>query len=322
MSAKSIARMFGAFCLLFVLLLAATQVVSRPGRQVKPQRSPGLKYEIDFEGETLGRFPSVEGIGAETEVIGYQVESVGGSVDAPGSTRYLDFVARRSCLGKKGYLATSPILEEWRQALADGEADLRDGSVSIFDRKGDIIWRWQLMRGFPKSWKVNGFDDESGTTEEVIEFVVDEVDIGFATWAPSDRPYPECEYELSVDGVLLGVFQEADCGTESATVEYQESGESIVRKLPGTIRASPLVLRKGHLFSSALWDWHKTISAGTLEVHDLELTRRSGMAAETTTVQFYNCWPCAVKMSSLDGKGSDIMTAEIKFVVESFEPLE
>jgi len=104
-------------------------------------------------------------------------------------------------------------------------------------------------------------------------------------------------FTVEIEGVQAGYFKGVDgLQTEIEVIEFQDGDDYFLRKRPGRSKFSDVTLKKGYVVT--LFD-----NAGT-EVRRWDL---------------YECWPKSWKVNAFDGKGNDVVTEEITFVVEDMK---
>jgi phage tail-like protein len=142
--------------------------------------------------------------------------------------------------------------------------------------------------------------------------------------AANDRdfdPAGRFTFIVDIDGVTSGPFMLVS-GIESETevIEYRSGNDRAVRKKPGLVKYSNIILKRGYTGNSELWNWYRTVINGQVE-------RRSGsivlMRADRTEIDRYNffeAFPVRYKTFELDGTdGISPMMEEIEITVEFFE---
>lgn len=121
-----------------------------------------IKVEID--GVTQGVFHAVEGLASESEVLHWD-DSIP-YPQVPGSPRLTRLVLKRPY---------DPLLNGlwgWRQSVADGNVQMRDGHILIFNASGQLAAHWVFHQGWPSRWEVPVVKaDSEEPAEEIIEIV-------------------------------------------------------------------------------------------------------------------------------------------------------
>jgi len=136
-----------------------------------------------------------------------------------------------------------------------------------------------------------------------------------ATGASAD-PLASFGFNVEIDGITEASFRECS-GLESITevIESREArkGVIVVKKLPGALKWSNIILKRG-VTTSSLWEWRKQVEDGLI----VEARRNGSIVLYDTTnkevarFNFANGWPCR-------WKGPDIIAADSKVAVEEIE---
>lgn len=156
---------------------------------------------------------------------------------------------------------------------------------------------------------------------------------GAALSAPTRRmesfgdPIGNYNFRVEIDGVDAGQFASVDgLSVEQEVVEYRDGDDYFVRKRPGRVKYGDITLKKGYVATTVLNDWIEAARLGkgdytrknmSIVLHDN--SDPTGGEAEVQRWNLLECFPKSWKMSSLDGKGNDVLTEEVVVVVEWFE---
>lgn len=131
---------------------------------------------------------------------------------------------------------------------------------------------------------------------------------------------------LWLGGVAAGRFSECSgIGSENETIEHRvvnEHGVEVVTQLPGRLRYSNIVLKRGLISgNTALWDWRKEIEEG-----GIASARRNGSVVlldqnsePLAQWDFTNAWPSKVTGPTPSAGGSDVGVEELTLAVERWE---
>jgi phage tail-like protein len=140
------------------------------------------------------------------------------------------------------------------------------------------------------------------------------------------RPYPDpkLRYRIEVDGQSVGSFSSLDGPSLSFEVlEFREGGDPTAapKKLPGRVKWGDVVLKRGFVNRSFFENWIRGMLEDPNKVprKNLSLVVLDDSLTEVKRYNLYNCWPSSWKSSSLDGKGSGVLTEEVVVVIEYFE---
>jgi phage tail-like protein len=130
-----------------------------------------------------------------------------------------------------------------------------------------------------------------------------------------------------IDGVEAGHFMGVDgLSIEQEVIEYQDGDDHVLRKRPGRVKYGDVTLKKGYVASTVLNNWIERARYGngqyerksmSIILHDNAKTTDG--ASEVKRWNCFECFPKSWKISSLDGKGNDVITEEMVVVIEWFE---
>jgi phage tail-like protein len=127
---------------------------------------------------------------------------------------------------------------------------------------------------------------------------------------------------LEIDGGIKGFFTEVGgLDSEHEVVEHRVSddkGNAVIQKIPGNIKYSNIVLRRGITDDRSLHDWRQEIIDGKVES-----ARKNGSIvmygpdmSERVRYNFERGWPCKLKGPSLDAKKNEVAVEELEICVE------
>jgi phage tail-like protein len=139
-------------------------------------------------------------------------------------------------------------------------------------------------------------------------------------------PIGNYNFRVTIEGVEAGQFTAVDgLSVEQEVIEYQNGDDPLTRKRPGRVKYGDVTLKKGYLATTILNDWIEQARIGrgdyarksmSIILHD-NTDPVAGGAIKTWNC--HQCFPKSWKMSSLDGKGNDVLTEEIVIAIEYFE---
>ncbi len=135
-------------------------------------------------------------------------------------------------------------------------------------------------------------------------------------------------FGVEIDSIVIGTFKEVSgIDSTAAVVEYREStatGQSVLRKIPGSVSWSDVTLRKRLDTQMELWEWHQQVLEG-----DIDQARRSGsivMFDSTLTERarwnFVNGWPSAWRGADFDAAADEIALEELTISHEGLERVD
>ena len=139
-------------------------------------------------------------------------------------------------------------------------------------------------------------------------------------------PVGNYNFKVEIEGVDAGHFTAVDgLNIEQEVIEYQNGDDPLLRKRPGRVKYGDITLKKGYLATTILNDWIEAARCGhgdyvrkamSIVLHD---NSDPGAGGEIKRWNCHQCFPKSWKMSSLDGKGNDVLTEEMVIVIEYFE---
>ena len=127
-------------------------------------------------------------------------------------------------------------------------------------------------------------------------------------------------FRVEIEGVTQGSFTAVQ-GLEISVdvVNYADGSDLIARKRPGRVRYSNIVLKRGYLNNTELWDWFKTVADGRAERRAGSIILMADDGTEVTRYNFFEAWPCRWKGFDFDAGYSDALVEEIELAVERIE---
>jgi len=128
---------------------------------------------------------------------------------------------------------------------------------------------------------------------------------------------------LEIDGITEHVFTEVTgFETENEVIDHRTTGKSgnlVQQKIPGALKYSNVVARRGLTDDMKLWNWRQQVVNGQIQA-----SRKSGTltcySPEMTPIaiyQFTNGWPAIYKGPDANSTQNEIATEEITIAVET-----
>lgn len=127
-------------------------------------------------------------------------------------------------------------------------------------------------------------------------------------------------FRVEIEGVTQGAFT-AVGGLESTTdvIEYIDGSDGTVRKRPGRTRYANIVLKRGVLMNSELWNWYSSVASGKIERKAGSVVVLGDDQSEKYRYNFYEAWPCRWKSLDLDGESERTLVEELELAVERID---
>ena len=109
--------------------------------------------------------------------------------------------------------------------------------------------------------------------------------------------------------------------SEIEIIEYRDGSDPVssVRKLPGLVKHSNLVLKRGMSKSSELYDWFKETSKGRVERRDILVKILNEENEPVAVWKMQNCWPTKYSGSVLKAKDSGIVIETLEIATEQVD---
>ncbi len=138
-------------------------------------------------------------------------------------------------------------------------------------------------------------------------------------------PISAFSFALEIQGITEATFREASgFGSESEVIEYKEQGakgQTIVHKIPGTLKWQNVNLKRGITSNLELWKWRQKIIDGQIETARLDgsIVGYDENGAEKIRYNFKRGWPSKWTASALNAQGHDPIIEEIEIAHEGME---
>jgi phage tail-like protein len=127
-------------------------------------------------------------------------------------------------------------------------------------------------------------------------------------------------FTVQVEGIAAGYFKNVEgLSMELEVIEFQDGDDLLLRKRPGRTKYGDITLKKGYVVTPDLQKWWEETVAGSLTRKTITVQLKDNTGNIVQTWVAYECWPKAWKINGLDGKGNDVVTEEIVFVVEQLK---
>lgn len=144
--------------------------------------------------------------------------------------------------------------------------------------------------------------------------------------ALSGDPLVGFNFMVEISGVITGYFQEASgLGSESEVIEHKiiakGAKESIVRKIPGRLKWSDIVLKRGITGNMDFYDWRKQVEQGAVESarKDGSVVMYDQTHTEVARWNFSKGWPSKISGPSVKADGNDVGVEELTIVHEGIK---
>ncbi|HET9809270.1 MAG TPA: phage tail protein [Candidatus Limnocylindria bacterium] len=127
-------------------------------------RLSSFQVAITFDGMATAYFRSVAGLSVEIEVVEFRE---GGQNEVthklPGRVKYPNLVL------KQGFTGSAGDLLKWTLRIAAGTPEAKNGSIAVYDAKGQPVATYTIANAWPVKWE--GPDFDASSNEVAIETI-------------------------------------------------------------------------------------------------------------------------------------------------------
>lgn len=128
------------------------------------------------------------------------------------------------------------------------------------------------------------------------------------------------KFKIEIEGVTQGAFAACD-GLEARVdvVDFSDGDNLTARKRPGRTRFANIVLRRGMVNNTELWNWFKAVTEGQIQRKAGSVIVCGDDGNELFRYNFFEGWPCRWKSLELDADKPGTLVEEIEIAVEKIE---
>ena len=138
-------------------------------------------------------------------------------------------------------------------------------------------------------------------------------------------PLTGYHFYLELDGLVEAQFRECSgLDSESNIIEFKEAGKggvTVIKKVPGELKWSNIVLKRGVTGDMKLWEWRKQVEDG-----DVVKARKNGSIvlydqrnSEIARYNFEAGWPSKITGPQLNANNNDIAIEEVTIAHEGLK---
>src|SRR5512141_96344 len=138
--------------------------------------------------------------------------------------------------------------------------------------------------------------------------------------AEASDPYRAYNFKLVIQGVTEGHFTECEgLGVKVEAIKYREAGNNqVVRRIPGRVEYSDVVLRYGLTKSHEAWDWLMTAIKGQVQRKNVSILMLDpDGVTEVMRWDLVNAWPSEWRGAQLDALSHEIAIDTLTLVFET-----
>ena len=140
-----------------------------------------------------------------------------------------------------------------------------------------------------------------------------------ATSLRSD-PYGIAHFEIEIDGMRESGFLKVS-GLEGRVEveEYREGGDFGVRKAPGSVSYSNIVVSRGMTSSTELWDWWERVRNGDVDRRNLSIVMLDDSRQAVARWQVQSAWPVRYSAPDLNAESDDVAIETLELTHEGID---
>jgi phage tail-like protein len=135
-------------------------------------------------------------------------------------------------------------------------------------------------------------------------------------------PYGQFNFQVEIDNVVVAGFSEASgLTTDTNIIEYREGSENVgtVRKLPGLMKYTNIVLKRGWTADIKLWNWRKKVIDGQTQRTTGAIILLDESRAPALRWHFTAGWPSKWEGPALNAKTSEVAIETLEITHEGLE---
>jgi phage tail-like protein len=134
-------------------------------------------------------------------------------------------------------------------------------------------------------------------------------------------PLAQCNFLVEIDGVVRAGFSEVSgLSTDTNVFEYRNGNETgTTRKLPGLMKYSNIVLKRGFTKDTALWTWRKAVIDGKTKRTSGSIILLDEARNPALRWNFREGWPSKWDGPALNGKTSEVAIETLEIAHEGLE---
>lgn len=121
------------------------------------------RFTVEIDGITRASFQEVTGFDSSVEIKEYR--EGGDNI----TTRKLPMQVKYSNIQLKWGMTDDTELYDWHMSVVKGDIERKNGSIVLFNRKGEEVARWNFVRAWPTKW--DGPDLKADGNELAVELV-------------------------------------------------------------------------------------------------------------------------------------------------------
>lgn len=142
-----------------------------------------------------------------------------------------------------------------------------------------------------------------------------------------DDPYSGLNFQVIINGVfddgnsVRGAFCEVSgLDFEITPIEYRNGAEAMTaRKVPGLVKYSNIVLKRGIIGDIGFWQWIKSVLDGQPMRANGAIILLDEARQPVMTWKFRRAWPCKYTGPTLNAKNNEVAIESLELCHEGLE---
>jgi phage tail-like protein len=141
--------------------------------------------------------------------------------------------------------------------------------------------------------------------------------------ADREDPLVAFLFGLEIEGKLSGFFTNVGgIGSETEVVQQKvvntETGETIIRQIPGRLTWTPITLKRGVTSQMDIWDWRQAVVEGKIDAArtNCSIIAYNQENKEIARWNLENAWPSKVIGPEMDSGSTNYMIEDVTIVHE------
>ncbi len=138
-------------------------------------------------------------------------------------------------------------------------------------------------------------------------------------------PISAHQFALEIQGITEATFREASgFGSEHAIIEQKEQtakGNTVIRKIPGTLKWQNITLKRGMTSNAEMWKWRQQVIDGQVEKARLDgsIVGYDEDGNEKIRYNFRRGWPSKWESTAMNAGGNEPVIETIEITHEGLE---
>ena len=135
------------------------------------------------------------------------------------------------------------------------------------------------------------------------------------------QPYPVCNFQVDIGGLVLGFAEVDGLATEIETVEYREGSSKLPSpvKIASLSKVTDITLRRGVVADASLYAWFDEQRNGTDSPRNVVITLLDESRNPVIMWKLSNCRPRRLGWSKLGANSGEVAVEEFAMSCERLE---